>query len=108
MMTPYPGTKVYEIVKRQGTLLLQDWEDYVFFDGKARYELGEMTAEVVERKWKEAYRRFYLRPHRVIQTITRKDFWLNWQRTFQVAFKTIFPKKEKAGLRQAVKTKQIV
>jgi radical SAM superfamily enzyme YgiQ (UPF0313 family) len=49
MMTPYPGTKVYEIVKRQGTLLLQDWEDYVFFDGKARYELGEMTAEVVER-----------------------------------------------------------
>ncbi|MCB0227274.1 MAG: radical SAM protein, partial [Anaerolineae bacterium] len=64
MMTPYPGTKVYEIVKRQGRLLLQDWEDYVFFDGKARYELGEMTAEVVERKWKEAYRRFYLRPHR--------------------------------------------
>jgi len=108
MMTPYPGTKVYEIVKRQGRLLLQDWEDYVFFDGKARYELGEMTAEVVERKWKEAYRRFYLRPHRVAQTLTRKDFWLNWQRTFKVAFKTIFPKKEKAGLRESVETGQIV
>ncbi len=108
MMTPYPGTKVYEIVKQQGTLLLQDWEDYVFFDGKARYELGEMTAEVVERKWKEAYRRFYLRPHRVAQTLTRKDFWLNWQRTFKVAFKTIFPKKEKAGLRESVEAGQIV
>ncbi|MCB0190710.1 MAG: radical SAM protein [Anaerolineae bacterium] len=108
MMTPYPGTKVYEIVKRQGTLLLQDWEDYVFFDGKARYELGEMTAEVVERKWKEAYRRFYLRPHRIAQTLTRKDFWLNWQRTFKVAFKTIFPKREKAGLRESVEAGQIV
>jgi radical SAM superfamily enzyme YgiQ (UPF0313 family) len=107
MMTPYPGTKVYEIVKRQGTLLLQDWEDYVFFDGKARYELGEMTAGLVERKWKEAYRRFYLRPHRVAQTLTRKDFWLNWQRTFKVAFKTIFPTKEKTELRQSVKTGQI-
>jgi anaerobic magnesium-protoporphyrin IX monomethyl ester cyclase len=31
MMTPYPGTKVYEIAKRQGRLLLDDWEDYVFF-----------------------------------------------------------------------------
>jgi radical SAM superfamily enzyme YgiQ (UPF0313 family) len=45
MMTPYPGTKVYEIAKRQGRLLLEDWEDYVFFDGRARYELGDMTAE---------------------------------------------------------------
>ncbi|MCK6623554.1 MAG: hypothetical protein DPW09_40465 [Anaerolineae bacterium] len=108
MMTPYPGTKVYEIVRRQGHLLLKDWEDYVFFDGKARYELEGMTAELVERKWKEAYRRFYLRPHRVVQTLARKDFWLNWQRTFKVAFKTIFPKKEKAGLRQSIKSGQII
>ena len=27
MMTPYPGTKVYEIVKRQGRFLINDWED---------------------------------------------------------------------------------
>jgi radical SAM superfamily enzyme YgiQ (UPF0313 family) len=102
MMTPYPGTKVWEIAKRQGRLLLDDWEDYVFFDGRARYELGEMTAEMVERKWKEAYRRFYLRPHRILQTLLRKDFWLNWRRTFRVAFKTIFPSKEKTELRKSV------
>jgi anaerobic magnesium-protoporphyrin IX monomethyl ester cyclase len=102
MMTPYPGTKVYEIAKRQGRLLLDDWEDYVFFDGRARYELGDMTAELIERKWKEAYRRFYLRPHRILMTLTRKDFWLNWRRTFKVAWKTIFPKKEKTELRKLV------
>lgn len=102
MMTPYPGTKVYEIAKRQGRLLLDDWEDYVFFDGRARYELGDMTAELVERKWKEAYRRFYLRPHRIAGTLMRKDFWINWRRTFKVAFNTLFPKKEKADLRKSV------
>lgn len=106
MMTPYPGTKVWEIVKRQGNLLLEDWEDYVFFDGRARYELGEMTAELVEKKWKEAYRRFYLRPHRVVATLARKDFWLNWRRTFSVAFNTLFPKKEKISLRQEVEAAQ--
>ena len=35
-------------------------------------------------------------------TLTRKDFWINWRRTFKVAWKTIFPKKEKEGLRQMV------
>jgi len=103
MMTPYPGTKVYEIVKRQGRLLVQDWEDYVFFDGRARYEMGEMTAELIERKWREAYRRFYLRPHRILMTLSRKDFWINWRRTFRVAWKTIFPQKEKTALKKAVK-----
>ena len=32
MMTPYPGTIVYEQVKQNGRFLVQDWEDYVFFD----------------------------------------------------------------------------
>jgi len=104
MMTPYPGTKVYEIAKRQGKLLLNDWEDYVFFDGRARYELGDMTAALIERKWKEAYRRFYLRPHRIWMTLSRVDFWLNWRRTFKVALNTLFPKKEKSDLRREMET----
>ena len=104
MMTPYPGTKVYEIAKRQGRLLLEDWEDYVFFDGRARYELGDMTAELIERKWKESYRRFYLRPHRIWMTLSRKDFWLNYRRTFKVAFNTLLPKKEKKDLRKSVES----
>ena len=58
MMTPYPGTKVYEIVKRQGRFLINDWEDYVFFEQKARYEMGEMTAELVEEMYRKAYRSF--------------------------------------------------
>jgi anaerobic magnesium-protoporphyrin IX monomethyl ester cyclase len=102
MLTPYPGTIVYEIAKSQGHILVEDWEDYIFFEGKARYEMGEMTAELIERKWKEAYRRFYLRPGRVLRIVTRKDFWINWRRTFRLAFRTLFPREEKTELKQAV------
>ena len=100
MLTPYPGTKVYEIARQQGRILMEDWEDYVFFEGKARYEMGEMTAEIIERKWREAYRRFYLRPHRILRTLTRKDFWINWRRTFRMAFRTLFPRQEKTELKR--------
>lgn len=108
MMTPYPGTKVYEIVKRQGRMLVSDWEDYVFFDGRARYEMGDMTAELVTEMWKKAYRKFYLRPHRVMGTLTRPDFWLNYRRTFRVAFRTIFPRKEKTELRRQMEAEGLV
>ena len=61
-MTPYPGTIVYEQVKRNGRFLIQDWEDYVFFDQKARYEMGDLTAELMEEMYRKAYRQFYWRP----------------------------------------------
>lgn len=99
MMTPYPGTTVYEIATKKGRMLMKDWDDYVFFEGKARYELGDMTAELVERKWKEAYRRFYLRPSRILQTLTRKATWMNFPRTVAMAMRVIFPKPTKEELK---------
>lgn len=108
MMTPYPGTKVYELVKREGRLLVEDWEDYVFFEGRARYELGDLTAELQEEMWKKAYRQFYLRPHRILMTISRKDFWLNYRRTFRVAWRTIFPRREKTDLRKQLEAQNAI
>ena len=99
MMTPYPGTTVYEIATKKGRMLMKDWDDYVFFEGKARYELGEMTAELVERKWKEAYRRFYLRPSRVVKTFTRKATWQNLPRTVHMAMRVVFPRPQKEELK---------
>ena len=102
MMTPYPGTKVYEIVKRQGRFLINDWEDYVFFEQKARYEMGEMTAELVEEMYRKAYRQFYLRPSPIMRRLQKKDFWMTLPRNARIAMNTFVPKKEKTGLRKAV------
>jgi radical SAM superfamily enzyme YgiQ (UPF0313 family) len=102
MMTPYPGTAVYEQVKAAGRFLVQDWEDYVFFDTKARYELGDLTAELMEEMYRKAYRQFYWRPAYIARAIRRKDFWLNIGRNVRIAYRTIFPRKEKTELRRAV------
>jgi radical SAM superfamily enzyme YgiQ (UPF0313 family) len=102
MMTPYPGTKVYEIVKRQGRFLINDWEDYVFFEQKARYEMGEMSAELVEEMYRKAYRQFYLRPSPIMRRLQKKDFWMTLPRNARIAMNTFVPKKEKTGLRKAV------
>jgi radical SAM superfamily enzyme YgiQ (UPF0313 family) len=72
---PYPGTELWEIARRDGRLFSQDWRDYAIHDEKARYELPTLPAELVERKWHEAYRRFYGRPSRIWRQVTRPDTW---------------------------------
>ena len=102
MMTPYPGTKVYEQVRREGRLLIHDWEDYVFFEQKARYEMGEMTAELVEAMYRRAYRQFYLRPKPILRRLSSKGFWLNLPRNVRIALRTFLPKAEKTELRKQI------
>jgi len=87
--TPFPGTHMYETVKAHGRLLAETWDDFVFFEGKARFEMPGMPASLVERKWKEAYRRFYLRPRRIARTLTRRETWLQLPRTVRMAWRTV-------------------
>ena len=87
--TPFPGTELYRMVEQQGRILVHDYDEFVFFEGKARFEMDSLPAELVERKWKEAYRRFYLRPHRVARTMTRKETWLDLPRTLRMAWRTV-------------------
>ena len=72
---PYPGTELWEIARRDGRLFSLDWRDYAIHDEKARYELPTLPPELVERKWHEAYRRFYLRPRRIWRRATSRDTW---------------------------------
>jgi anaerobic magnesium-protoporphyrin IX monomethyl ester cyclase len=89
MATPFPGTEMSRIVKEKGRLLVKDYDDFAFFEGRASFEMDGMTAELVERKWKEAYRRFYLRPSRVMRTLMKKETWLDLPRTIKMAWRTV-------------------
>jgi len=70
---PYPGTKLWEIVEREGNIFSHDWHDFSIMESRAHYEIGDLKAELVERKWHEAYRRFYIRPARVWKRATSLD-----------------------------------
>lgn len=89
MATPFPGTEMREVVLEKGRLLAQDWDDYAFFENRPSFEMDGLPAELVERKWKEAYRRFYLRPNRIVRTLLRKKTWLDLPRTARMAWRTI-------------------
>jgi radical SAM superfamily enzyme YgiQ (UPF0313 family) len=72
---PYPGTELWEIARRDGTLFSMDWHDYAIHDERARYELPTLPPELVERKWREANRRFYLRPRQLLRKAKNPDTW---------------------------------
>ena len=75
LAAPYPGTELWEIARRDGRLFSMDWRDYAIHDEKARYELPTLPPELVERKWHEANRRFYLRPSQLWRKALNRDTW---------------------------------
>jgi len=69
---------------------VEDYDDYAFFEGKAAFEMPGLPAELVQRKWKEAYRRFYWRPSRIARQLTRWSTYRDLPRTLRVAWRTAF------------------
>lgn len=74
---PFPGTELWKLVEREGILFSHNWDDYAIHSDRAHFQIGDLTAELVERKWHEAYRRFYFRPRRIARRLLMKDTWLN-------------------------------
>lgn len=89
MATPFPGTEMYNQVLQKGRLLVEDWGEFAFFENRAQFETDEMPAELVERKWQEAYRQFYLRPGRIARTLARRRTWQGLPRTIRMAWRTV-------------------
>ncbi len=90
---PYPGTELWKLVEREGMLLSHSWDDYAIQADKAHFEIGDLKAEVVERKWREAHRRFYLRPKRIARRMLMPDTWRNLPRRLQDVLRvTVGPK----------------
>ncbi len=74
---PFPGTRMYDLLEKHGNIFSEDWHDFAIHDQKARFQIGDLDPQLVEEKWHEAYRRFYLRPQRLWQRFISKDTWVN-------------------------------
>jgi len=57
VLTPYPGTAVYDQFKREGRLLHTNWEHY--YGGTAVFEPKLMSPEQLQQGTKWAWRKFY-------------------------------------------------
>lgn len=71
---PYPGTELYEIIRKEGKFLINNWEEYGSYAGKAYFEHGSINKELVERMFKKAYRNYYLRPKIIVRYLQKYNF----------------------------------
>lgn len=66
LLTPYPGTKTFELAKKNHQVLSQDWDDYVksgkFIDQKVAFVPQGLSAKQLLSMRRSAFLRFYLRP----------------------------------------------
>jgi ribosomal protein L11 methylase PrmA len=58
-------------------LYARDWSELAIQSDHAHFETATLKPELVERKWHEAYRRFYFRPQRITKRLLSVDTWRN-------------------------------
>ncbi len=78
LAAPFPGTKMYDMIQEGGEIFANEWPDYAIHEQRSRFTMndGQYDPELVVRKWREAYRRFYLyRPKRVWEKMSKPSFW---------------------------------
>lgn len=98
LATPYPGTEMYDVIKKYGNIFAHEWADYAIQSDKARFTMPNYDPDLVVRKWKEAYRRFYLyRPRRVWEKMSKKSFWTDLPGTIANAVRFFVPQKVSAA-----------
>jgi anaerobic magnesium-protoporphyrin IX monomethyl ester cyclase len=71
VVTPYPGSRLYDMLAEQG-LARDDWTAYRhdFMGGRLLYE-SQMGQQEVTREWNNIIRRFYLRPEYPLKLLTK-------------------------------------
>ena len=83
LAAPFPGTVMYDMIQDGGDIFADKWSDYAIHEQKARFTMHtDYDPDLVLRKWREAYRRFYLyRPERVWEKMTFRENWTNLPNT---------------------------
>jgi radical SAM superfamily enzyme YgiQ (UPF0313 family) len=98
LATPYPGTEMYDVIQKYGNIFANEWQDYAIQSDKARFTMPDYDPDMVVRKWKEAYRRFYLyRPKRVWEKVSKKSFWTDLPGTVVNAKRFFVPEKNRVA-----------
>lgn len=76
--TPYPGTRMFEKIKKEGEFLFDtnNWEDIQHTSGKMHFTHPEVAPpEVVEEYYAKAHREFYLRPTYMLRQALKLRSW---------------------------------
>ena len=75
ILSPYAGTRVYDMIKKDGKIF-QDWniEFAGHYDKSPKFILGSVTPELTSEMRAKAYREFYMRPSRILKNLKHLSF----------------------------------
>lgn len=66
--TPFPGTELFEICRKYGTILTDDWNKFTGFN-EVVYVTSGRTKEDIMQVERDAFNRFYLRPSYIFKRL---------------------------------------
>jgi len=72
ILTPYPGTPIYEYVEKNNLLLTKDWSKYTATEPIIK--IDGIPEKQLKRFFKKAYIDFYLRPRIALKWLKNKQF----------------------------------
>jgi len=70
--TPYPGTEMFNWAEKNEYLVTKDWADYDL--SYPVMQLPTISMDMLNRKYKQAFRDFYFRPKFMINRLFKKSF----------------------------------
>jgi len=93
--TPYPGTRMWEMVEKKGKLFIKKWNDFHHSSGKMMFEYpGTADKKLVEGVYKQAFSDFYFRPKYVIDRVLKIRNWQQVKVMFHGLFSIIRTRKQ--------------
>jgi anaerobic magnesium-protoporphyrin IX monomethyl ester cyclase len=69
IMTPFPGSPIYNKIKTEGEIFINSWKDYAFYAGRPIFRHEKVTPELMNYMYKRAYKEFYFRPRYILKWI---------------------------------------
>ncbi len=79
ILTPFPGTPIYNELKEKNLIDNEEWQEYTVLKPVLKYDEIGLNKKMVERKLAMAYLKFYARP----------KYLLNHRHMFKVMLKTV-------------------
>lgn len=67
IISPLPGTILFEKWEKEGRILSHNWSDYIFHArGKLTYNHPNLSSEIIRKYYNKFYRKFYLNPYFIL------------------------------------------
>lgn len=67
ILTPFPGTPIYSMLKKEDLLDTENWDMYTVLTSVIKYEKLGLSNKLVEKKLTKAYLKFYTRPRYIFE-----------------------------------------